>query len=393
MIQRKREGAALPATAAAAAVLGAALGGPISPVGTAAAQSTAAPAAPQYEVDASWPGPLPDNWIIGQVAGIAVDSRDHVWFVHRPKSLTAHETGAVQNPPTADCCAPAPSVIEYDAEGRFVQAWGGPTWNQATASWEQPAGDWPLNEHGIFIDAEDNVWLAGNGDSDHIVMKYTRDGRHLMTIGIVGETGGSNDTRRLGRPADIAVDTVAREVYVADGYGNRRIIVFDADTGEYKRHWGAYGDRPSDDPLPAYTQGSEPTMDFRGPVHSVVLAGDGLVYVADRAGDRIQVFHHDGSFVREALVAPWTLDQGSAWDLEIARFADERWLFLADGHNKKVWIIDRATLETVGSFGRGGRQAGQFEWVHNLAADSKGNVYTSEVNTGKRVQKFRRVAR
>jgi hypothetical protein len=357
----------------------------------AAAQGGASSAAPRYEVDASWPGPLPGNWIIGQVAGIAIDARDHVWLVHRPKSLTEHEAAAVQNPPTADCCTPAPSVIEFDAAGRFVQAWGGPTWNQSTAAWEQPEGDWPVNEHGIFVDAEDNVWLAGNGDNDHVVLKFTRDGKHLMTIGIPGESGGSNDTERLGRPADIGVDTGAREVFVADGYGNRRVIVFDADTGRYKRHWGAYGRRPNDDPLPAYVAGSEPTPNFRGPVHSVALATDGLVYVADRESNRIQVFNRAGTYISEALIAPATLGQGSAWDLGLSD--DERWLFLADGHNKKVWIIERASLEVAGSFGRGGRQAGQFEWVHNLAVDSQDNVYTSEVNTGKRVQKFRRSAR
>jgi hypothetical protein len=334
---------------------------------------------------------LPGNWIIGQVAGIAVDARDHVWIVHRPKSLTEHEAAAVQNPPTADCCAPAPSVIEFDAAGRFVQAWGGPTWNQGTAAWEQPEGDWPLTEHGIFVDAEDNVWLAGNGDNDHVVLKYTRDGKHLLTIGIPGESGGSNDTERLGRPADIGVDVGAREVFVADGYGNRRVVVFDADTGGYKRHWGAYGRMPNDDPLPAYTEGSEPTQNFRGPVHSIALATDGLVYVADRESSRIQVFNRAGTYISEVLIAPATLGQGSAWDLALSD--DERWLFLADGHNKKVWTIERATLRVAGSFGRGGRQAGQFEWVHNLAIDSQDNIYTSEVNTGKRVQKFRRAGR
>lgn len=346
--------------------------------------------APVYSVDPFWPKPLPNDWILGQVAGVAVDARDHVWIVHRPRSITAHEAGAVQNPPTADCCVPAPSVLEFDQDGNLVQAWGGPTWDQATASWIEPA-DWPSNEHGIFVDSEDNVWLAGNSETDHVVMKRNRQGESLLTIGRWRETGGSNDVERLGRPADIAVDVGAREVYVADGYLNRRVIVFDADTGAYKRHWGAYGNMPGDSDLPAYEPGSEPTRDFRGPVHAVRLASDGLVYVADRTGDRIQVFRHDGTFVKEALVAPWTRDQGSVWDIELSPFDDERWLFVADGHNKKVWILERDTLEAAGSFGRGGRQAGQFEWVHNIAADSSGNLYTTEVNTGKRVQRFLRV--
>lgn len=347
---------------------------------------------PLYEVDAGWPGPLPSNWILGQVSGIAVDRRDHVWIVHRPRSLTAHEMAAVQNPPTADCCAPAPSVIEFDADGRFVQAWGGPSWDQASSSWMDPDDDWPQQEHGIFVDAEDNVWLAGNGADDHIVLKMRPDGTRLLTIGRVGETGGSNDSERLGRPADIAVNTGTREVFVADGYGNRRVIVFNMDNGAYKRHWGAYGNVPSDDALPAYRPGAEPARDFLGPVHSVIVSGDGRLYVADRSANRIQVFEPDGKFVAEAVLAAWTLDQGSAWDIAGSAFAGDRWLFVADGHNKKVWILDRESLETLGSFGRGGRQAGQFEWVHNIAVDSRGNLYTAEVNTGKRVQKFYAVA-
>jgi hypothetical protein len=347
---------------------------------------------PDYEVDASWPGELPDKWILGQVAGIAVDQNDHVWIVHRPRTLTAHEAGAVQNPPTAECCIPAPSVIEFDADGNFVQAWGGPNWDQQTATWIEPPYDWPQNEHGIFIDAEDNVWLGGNGANDHIVLKMTKDGEHQMTIGRMNETGGSNDIERLGKPADIFVDIDARETYIADGYGNRRVIVFDMDTGEYKRHWGAYGNVPDDGELPAYDPDAPPRQNFSSPVHALELTSDGLLYVSDRSSNRIQIFEKDGSFVSETIIAPWTLDQGSVWDIERAHFADEKWLFVTDGHNKKVWIIERDGMHIVAEFGRGGRQAGQFEWVHNITADSKGNIYTSEVNTGKRVQKFRPIS-
>lgn len=351
----------------------------------------AATAIPQYDVDASWPGELPDKWILGQVAGIAVDRHDHVWLVHRPRTLTAHEAGAVQYPQTADCCVPAPAVIEFDEEGKFVKAWGGPDWDQQTSTWIDPDYDWPQNEHGIFADAEDHIWIAGNGDNDHIVVKMDRDGKQLLTIGRLHETGGSNDTERLGRPADIFVDVAAREVFVADGYRNRRVIVFDMDSGAYKRHWGAYGNRPGDAELPAYEPGTVPFRDFSGPVHALELTADGLLYVADRSSNRIQVFHRDGRFVREAVLAPWTLDQGAVWDIESAAFAQNRWLFVADGHNKKIWIVERDSLKIAGSFGRGGRQAGQFEWVHNIVADSRGNLYTAEVNTGKRVQKFRRL--
>lgn len=377
-------------------------GGPSQSTG-AAVQAGAAPRAgtgaapPRFEVDASWPAPLPNDWILGQVAGIAVDRHDHIWIIQRPKSLTVQEAAAVQNPPTADCCVPAPSVMEFDRAGRLLAAWGGPTWNRGTGKWDAPAGPWPETEHGIYVDANDDVWIGGNGARDGIVLELRPDGTPLLTIGEPGKVGDSNDRSHLNRPADIAVDEAAHEVYIADGYGNRRVIVFDSRTGRYKRHWGAYGHVPHDGELPPYVPGGAPSAEFRagqgtnGAVHAVVLARDGLVYVADRQNDRIQVFRHDGSFVFEKPIAPKTLGIGSVWDLALDPSGDQRWLFVADGQDKKIWILDRASLTVVGSFGRGGRQAGQFNWVHNLAVDSEGNVYTAEVNTGKRVQKFRRV--
>jgi len=350
----------------------------------------AAQQVPVYRVDADWPLELPDNMMLGQVSGIAVDSRDHVWIVHRPRTLAASEMGQVLVPPLAVCCQPAPSVLEFDADGALVQSWGAVTWNQSRQSW-QVDGIWPGNEHGIHVDTEGFVWLGGNGENgptDHIVTKFSPGGELLLTIGRPGETGGSNDTARLGRPADIAVDTAAREVYIADGYLNRRVIVFDSDTGAYKRHWGAYGAQPDDAPLPPYEPGSAPARQFRGPVHSVELSADGLVYVADRTSNRIQVFNRDGSFVKESLIAPATLENGAVWDLVLSGDPAQRWLYLADGQNMRIWILDRATLEVAGTFGRGGRQAGQFDWVHNIAVDSAGNLYTAEVNNGRRVQKF-----
>ena len=344
---------------------------------------------PQYTVDTSWPMDLPDNMIIGQVSGIAVSSDDHIWIVHRPKSITESQMGQVLNPPISECCQPAPSVIEFDQAGNFIQGWGGATWSRDRQQWVEPDYDWPLSEHGIYIDDEDTVWLGGNGEN-HIVTRFTRDGEHLMTIGIPGETGGSNDTERLGRPADVAVDTQANEVYVADGYLNRRVIVFDSETGEYKRHWGAYGGRPHDDPLPAYTVGMDPSPQFLGPVHSVLLGPGNTLYVSDRTSNRLQVFEKDGTFVRESLFAPSTLGNGSVWDIEVSPYDNGRWLFVADGGNMTVRIVDRETMAIVGNIGRGGRQAGQFDWVHNVVFDSQGNLYTAEVFDGRRVQKFSR---
>ncbi|MFQ5551812.1 MAG: fumarylacetoacetate hydrolase family protein, partial [Gemmatimonadales bacterium] len=226
---------------------------------------------PAFEVDPYWPKPLPNNWIIGQVSGVAVDSRDHVWIVHRQGSLTEREAGAVQDPPISECCVPAPSVIEFDPDGNVVQAWGG------AGSEEQ----WPQSEHGIFVDHESNVWIGSDSRNDNVVLKFSSGGERLLQIGRFGETGGSNDTRLLGRPADVTVDPEANEVYIADGYGNRRIIVFDATTGEYKRHWGAYGDPPDDAELGDYDPDAPAARSFRSPVEAVRLSRDGLVYAAD----------------------------------------------------------------------------------------------------------------
>ena len=309
---------------------------------------------------------------------MAIDANDHVWIVQRPKSLSDREIGASQKPPTSECCIPAPSVIEFDPDGNVLQAWGNKDTTQR----------WFDSEHGIFVDKE-NVWIGGNSTTDQVVLKFSRGGELLLRIGEWGVTKGSNDTKHLGRPADIAVDTFANEVYIADGYGNRRIIVFDAKTGEYKRHWGAYGGPPNDNALSPYNPNDKPASYFRNPVHAVRLSVDDLVYTADRINNRIQVFKKDGAFVRESFIALQTLGVGSVWDIELSPDANQTYMYIADGMNMKVWILNRSTLEVVGSFGHGGRNAGEFGWVHNVAMDSKGNLYTTEVRPGMRIQKFR----
>ena len=324
--------------------------------------------APKFVVDPFWPKPLPNRWLLGQVSGVAVDSRDHVWIVQRPKSLTEDERGATLNPPRSLCCVPAPPVLEFDAEGNLVQGWGGPG----------PGYDWPANEHGIFVDYQDNVWLAGNGEKDHHILKFTRTGRFLMQIGKPGDGGNDADTRNLGRPADTRVDPTTNELYVADGYGNHRVIVFDATTGAYKRHWGANG-RPPGEP------GVKP---FGNPVHCVRIAKDGLVYVCDRRNNRIQVFQRDGAFVKEMPLAPDTRGNGAVWDLDFSTDRAQTYLYAADGENNHVWMLLRDSGRILSRFGRNGRYAGQFHWIHNLAVDSKGNVFTTEVDSAKRAQKF-----
>ena len=346
--------------------------------GCASAQQAGAVTVPRYAVDAAWPKALPNQWLLGQVAGIATDARDHVWIVHRPRTLTDDERGAELKPPRSVCCRPAPPVIEIDAEGNFIQGWGGPGQGY----------EWPLNEHGIYIDHKGNVWIGGNDPKDHQLLKFTREGKFLLQIGKAGQTGGSNDTALLGRPAHMETDAATNELYVADGYKNRRVIVFDADSGKYKRHWGAYGARPDDTAQPAYVGGQAPSRQFGNPVHCVRLAKDGLVYVCDRANDRVQVFRRDGSFVKEFFIAVNTLGSGSTWDLVLSRDPKQTWLHIVDGSNNQVWTVLRENGRILSTFGRSGRNAGQFHWVHNVAIDSMNNLYTAEVDNGKRAQKF-----
>lgn len=338
--------------------------------------------APSFRVDATWPQPLPNRWIIGQVSGVAVAADDHVWVLQRPRSLSEDEAGAAAKPPQSKCCLPAPPVLEFSPDGRLLRSWGGPG-----------AGyDWPGNEHGVHVDAKGFVWITGNGENDGQILKFSADGKFVLQIGKVGPQTSSADTTRLGAPAGVEVDGDANEVYVADGYQNRRVIVFDANTGAYKRHWGAYGKAPSDAEKPRARRALPPTAhelrQFGTPVHCVRIARDGLVYVCDRFNNRVQVFRKDGSFVQEFMVEPATAGNGSVWDIVLSRDPQQRWLHLADGRNNQVLTLDRATGNVVGTLGRPGRYAGEFHWVHDLAIDSSGNLYAGEVDSGKRVQKF-----
>jgi hypothetical protein len=350
---------------------------------SACADMSAVPAAktPKFEVDPFWPKTLPNDGILGQAAGVAVDSHDHVWIVHRPATLLDDEKGAQLKPPATHCCTAPLSVLEFDAEGNLVRNWGAPG-----------AGyDWPKSEHGIYIDKDGNVWLAGNDNNDNQILKFTPDGKFLMQIGKAGPSEGSNSKTQLGRPAGIEIDEAANELYVADGYGNHRVIVFDSKTGLYKRHWGAYGNRPDDAKVPAYDPKAPPSQQFGNPVHCARPSRDGLVYVCDRVNDRIQVFHKDGTFVKEFRVAPETLQNGSVWDLVLSEDPQQKFMFMADGANGRVMVLSRETGEVLSVVGGPGRMAGQFRWVHNIAVDSRGNVYTTEVGYGRRVQKFKRV--
>jgi hypothetical protein len=349
-------------------------------VGKAAGAQAKKPASgmPRFEVDPFWPKPLPNNFTLGELGGVYIDSQDHVWIISRPKTLTNDQKGASLDPPTSECCIPAPPVIEFDAAGNYIQGWGGPG-----ARFE-----WPDNEHGIYVDYKGNVWIGGNtSGKDDQILKFTNKGEFLLQIGHAGKSQGSNDTENLNRPTQIVVHQKTDEAFVSDGYQNRRVIVFDADTGAYKRHWGAYGNKPDD------SASRTRSLDGPGPqqfnlVHGVSISHDDLVYVSDRINNRIQVFTLDGKFVKEGFVARYTLDgRGTAFGLVFSPDKEQEFVYVADGSNDKVRILDRNSLETIGSFGRGGAYAGQWHWLHSIGVDSKGNLYTAE-SRGNRVQKF-----
>jgi DNA-binding beta-propeller fold protein YncE len=334
--------------------------------------------APRFEVDPLWPKPLPNHWVIGSTVGVTVDSRDHVWIIHARSSLNDREAKAGVLTPVGACCTPAPPVLEFDTDGNLVGSWGGPG----------EGYDWPTTNHGISVDPMDNVWIGGNGPDDAHILKFTRNGRLLLQMGRPKGNAGSRDPLNFGRVAKVSFDSAANEAFVADGYLNRRVAVLDMNSGAMKRYWGAYGNPPDDTDLGPYDPNAPPAPQFRNPVHCAEPTLDGLVYVCDRVNDRIQVFRKDGTYVRELRVAPQTRGGGSVWDIAFSRDAAQTYIFLADGGNERVRIIERQTMEILTSFGDGGRQPGQFFGVHSIATDSRGNIYTTETFEGKRVQKF-----
>ncbi|CAN5802972.1 hypothetical protein BH23GEM9_BH23GEM9_16780 [soil metagenome] len=334
---------------------------------------------PLFEVDPFWPKPLPDSWVLGSAIGIAVDSRDHVYVTHRRESVNPQtEGGAAADPPIGACCIPAPNILVFDPAGNLADSWGGPG----------EGYDWPSSSHGIGIDHLDNVWIGGNGARDSHILKFTRDGRFLLQIGEVGQAVNSHARDHFGRVAKVAFDIGANEAYLADGYGNRRVAVIGMDDGVLRRYWGAYGNEPDDTNPGPYNPDAPPAPQFRTPVHCAEPTRDGLIYVCDRQNNRIQVFRTDGTFVKEQRIAPRTLGDGAVWDIAFSRDPQQRFLYLADGKNMKVYIIDRESLDVLTSFGDGGRQPGQFFAVHSIATDSEGNIYTTETYEGKRIQKF-----
>jgi DNA-binding beta-propeller fold protein YncE len=389
-----------------------------------ASKKTATVQGPRFEVEMLWPKPMPNRWILGSATGVAVDSRDNIYVLNIPDYFTARtEIGSATNPPTGECCTPTPPVVVYDAAGGLVGQWGGAGEGYA----------WLTQAAGIGVDPAGNIWVGGAGGNDTRVLKFSRDGKFIAEIGKAvaaaapttaaapdtayagvsrgaagaaaaagrGGRGGRGGGRggppplppnnasmeSFGGAMGFSFDAAANEAFVADGSRNHRVAVVDINTGAIKRVWGAYGNKPDDARMPAYAAGGTASQQF-GVVSCAELSNDGFVYVCDRTNDRIQVFKKDGSFVKEKTVAPNTLGAGSVWDVAFSRDPQQKYLYVADGQNMKVWVLDRASLDVVSSFGDGGRQPGQFYAVHSIATDSKGNIYTGETLNGKRVQKF-----
>lgn len=359
---------------------------------TVPAQSAAPRAMPKFEVDPSWPH-IPNGWTLGQVASVAADAQNHIWVLQRPRTIRHGEhTG--------------PPVLEFDEQGSYITGWGGPG----------PGYDWPQSEHGIYIDDQGYVWIVGSGNDDQ-VLKFTSSGKFVLQIGHAKAQKTNQDTTQFWKPTDLAVSPVTREVFVSDGYGNRRVMVFDAETGKFVRMWGAFGHPPEDGPtagkggaesLPA----SEPAdripakslrADDSGPsqfdtVHGLKLSRDNMVYVADRGGKRVQVFTTTGKYLQQVFVDRWCEAPGgsnafcgngqTASSVAFSADPEQRFLYVASRSPDRIWVFDRKTMVPLTRFGRPGVAPGEFYALHEIATDSEGNLYAAEVEDARRVQKF-----
>jgi DNA-binding beta-propeller fold protein YncE len=351
---------------------------------TAAQQPGAAPPSvlrpPVFAADEKWPT-VPNNWVLGEVSSIAVDSHDHIWVLHRPASIPADKRAQA-----------APPVLEFDTSGKLLSSWGGPG-----------AGfDWPEREHGIWVDSKDFVWISGNGgwpkptaagSGDDMILKFTNTGKLVLQIGKRGQSKGNTDTANVHQPADVFVDAVANELYVADGYGNQRVVVFDAESGKFKRMWGAFGNAPTptmapNPATPTVTQPSPEGPPQFGLVHAVKVSTDRIVYVADRTNNRVQLFTPEGKFLSqvrfpaEGGVTP--VPAGFAFSPD----AKQQYLYVVDSGPMKVQIYDRQSMTLIGSIGNRGPKPGQFDIIHHMATDSKGDIYGAEIVTNRRAQRF-----
>jgi hypothetical protein len=343
------------------------------------AQQASSLKVPMFQVDAAWPS-LPNNWVLGEVTSISVDRKDHIWVLHVPQSI-----------PEAQRANAAPPVLQFDASGKLLSSWGGPG----------DGYEWPGREHGIFVDDRDFVWIGGRagwprattpGNSDDMILKFTTTGKFVMQIGKRGQSKGNTDTENVHQATDVFVDTRAKEVYAADGYGNKRVIVFDSETGKFKRMWGAFGNPPpatfapnAAAPQPQTTPDGPPEF---GLPHAVKVSSDGIVYLADRINNRIQMFTTEGKFLRQVRVAALNNVTPVPAGFAFSPDRKQQYLYVVDSGPMQIVIYDREKMVEIGRVGVRGPKPGEFDIVHHMAVDSKGNLYGAEIVTNRRAQRF-----
>ena len=406
-------------------------------LGAAGASLIAQTAAPRYKFDPDWPKTMPNKWKIGGVTGLAVDKDDNVWVYDRPNDLRDMELKAELSPAIADCCVRPPSMIHIDKNGNVI------------GSFDPPQGHGMAVDSKGFVYLGNSVrgmntvrkydpktgqllmsvprtpeTQGGGGEEDEAPAARQPGRGGPGPTGTFpaprggGDGGGGGAGRRGANPAaqqaaaaaaaaflakyppstpmivgqieEVRLDEAAHELYAADSSFGGRVMVFDLDTFAFKRGWGAYGHKlPDIDPGNAarvYTPGGPFAKEFRGHL-TLNISNDGLVYAADRAGNRIHVTDKQGKFVKEIPVATFTTG-GSAGGVMFSPDKDQKFLYVCDINNNHVWFIDRQTGMTVGQLGSMGQNGGQFFGLHMIATDSKGNLYTGEVFNGERVQRF-----
>jgi DNA-binding beta-propeller fold protein YncE len=380
---------------AAALIVGGAATGP-GPASWGATRTAHGEPAPVFKVDPAWPR-LPNGWILSTVSMVAVDSHDNVWILHRPRGAAPGQR-------------PAPPVVELGPDGAFIRAWGG----------DAKGYDWPDVEHCIYVDQDDNVYISGsspNGKSrttrsDDMILKFTAGGAFIKEFGGRTVSRGSTDPAAVNKPGDLFVWPKTNELFVADGYGDRRVLVLDADSFAFKRMWGAFGKPPMDDAnsggpgptggparkagQPMAIDAAAPTLDAKGPgpqmfaspVHGIVVSNDAIVYVADRANRRVQLFTPQGRYLNQLFLNRSGPASDSVTGVALSTDPKQTYLYLADFGNSHIAVVDRKSLKILYQFGVRGAEPGNFQGLHHVAADSKGNLYAAEVAPGSRAQKF-----
>lgn len=367
-----------------------ALAGAMALTTTAPAMAQADPKPPAYKYDPTWPKQLPNKWIFTGITGVTVDSHGNVWMLQRSEGGPDNNYYAEAKPPIGDCCVHAPSVIAFNPAGDVIHAWGGTGY----------VPGWPLQEHTILVDSKDNVWVGGNAAGD-VFLQFTKEGKLIKEWGKRGPlfeglavkmTMNNQQTDHLMRgTASAVLDEPNKELILADGYLNKRILVYDLETAQFKRGWGAYGKKLADLTnvwAPPRKPNEPPRPDFSPSIHCVITSNEGLIYACDRNGNRVQVFKKDGTFVKEYIIKPETLANGSVAGLAFSADPKQTWMFVTDMIDATIWIVNRESGKIAGQIGQKGPQGGNFGQPHVSAGDKNGNIYVGEIGGWPRLQKF-----